>query len=170
MDLSELNACIEVQHIKLELIHRRSQHMRHFVDQYYCYRNGYINTRGRADWEGMLWIGHVSREASALRERGSVVKEHVVPLRVIVEKLKQLEIQDSRIDDAIRAVLDRYVHFATISKSEDERLRNLQLGSKMPDGFTESGHEYHEDLFSRYKAANIELSHHAVSCRPVEKP
>ena len=47
------NEEIELQHIQLELHNNRSQHLRHFIDQYYCYKNGYVSKNGKAKWE--IW-------------------------------------------------------------------------------------------------------------------
>lgn len=54
---SEINhAEVELRHIKLELTSGRQQHMRHFIDQYYCYRLGgdYVRSSGTAHWE-RIW-------------------------------------------------------------------------------------------------------------------
>lgn len=155
MTPNEKNAHIELQHIELELRNGRTQHLRHFVDQYYCYRNNYVNSSGRANWEGMVWQGFVSAEAKKTSNRKEVVKEHVVPLRVITKIL----LDRSKLDDfnlqAIADTLDAFVIFGTISKQEDQLLREAKLTSKMPDGFWEAGHALFEDKFARYKAVGI---------------
>ena len=81
------NALIELQHIELELRNNRTHHFRHFVDQYYCYKHNYVNRSGKADWEAIVWTGIVSDEASAISDRRQVVKEHVIPLKVITSLL-----------------------------------------------------------------------------------
>ena len=43
------NEKIELKHVLLELISNRGQHLRHFVDQYFCYKHGYVKRTGTAD-------------------------------------------------------------------------------------------------------------------------
>ncbi len=152
------DAEIELQHIELELLNDRSQHLRSFIDQYFCYSRGYVNRRGRAHWEGVMWKESVSVEAAKISDRKQVVKEHAVPIRVITSKLKALKPAGLLTTTRIAEVLDRYVRFATISKEEDLALRQLGLSSKMPSGFHEPGHADHDDVFSRYRVAGIALA------------
>lgn len=149
------NARIELEHIQLELKNGRTQHLRHFVDQYYCYKNGHIKSTGVADWESIVWKGFVSLDARRLGDRKLVVKEHVVPLRVIREMLIELSPTGIATLEGIAAVLDDNVRFATISKDEDKILREHKLTSKMPKDFYTLGHEWCGDLFARYKFAGI---------------
>ncbi len=155
MTPNEKNAQIELQHIELELRNNRTQHLRHFVDQYYCYKNNHVKRSGRANWEGMVWKGFVSVEAAKISNRKEVVKEHVVPLREITKIL----LDRSKLNDfslqTIAEALDDYVTFATITKDEDKLLRAKKLTCKMPDGFWQAGHPLFEDKFARYKAVGI---------------
>lgn len=161
---NERNAFLELQHIELELKNKRKQHLRHFVDQYYCYKNNHVNRNGRAKWEDIVFKGVVSVEARQLN-RKEVVKEHVVPLLVITQRLVELAKSGEMSCQSIAELLDRYVHFATISKREDALLRDKKLTSKMPDGFYEEGHTLYNDPYSRYKIAEIELE----NCQLIEQ-
>lgn len=151
------NAEIEIEHIKLELINNRSENFRHFVDQYYCYKNNYLTSKGRPAWNKIYWSGIVSVKASLTKDKKEVVKEHVVPLKVITDLLisdsEKYEISSSH----IKSVLDKYLIFATITKEEDAILRMEKLTSKMPDVFYHKDHYLYDDLFARYKVAGIEL-------------
>lgn len=153
--LINANARIELEHIQLELRNGRAQHFRSFIDQYYCYVHGHVNKTGSAHWESIVWTGSVSRHARSLGDRKLVVKEHVVPLRVIREMLIALSIDGAVTLEGIASVLDANVRFATISKEEDKALRQHGLSSKMPEHFYMAGHELCGDLFARYKAAGI---------------
>ena len=153
---NEKNASIELQHIELELKNGRQQHLRHFVDQYYCYKNEHVNKNGGADWEDIVFKGTVSVEARQLN-RKDVVKEHVVPLRVITQRLVELANSGDLSCESIAALLDKYVHFATISKREDALLREKKLSRSMPKGFEEEGDPLYNDLLSRYEVAGIVL-------------
>lgn len=153
------NARIELEHILLELSDRpkNPQHLRHFVDQHYCYKHGYVKRSGVADWESIVWKGHVSCEARKLGDRKLVVKEHVVPLKVIGMLLLELTKSGHATIEDIEEILNNHVKFATISKNEDRILRRKGLTSKMPDGFFAEGHKYYRDVFARYKEAEIAM-------------
>jgi len=47
--MNSKNAEVELKHIQIELENDRTQHMRHFVDQYYCYKNNFVNSNGKAN-------------------------------------------------------------------------------------------------------------------------
>ena len=148
---------LELKHIQLELQHNRYQHLRHFVDQYYCYRHGIVKRTGRANWEGVVWKGIVSVSARLESDRKRVVKEHVVPLKVIEDKLREL-VQKQRISlEDIAFILKKFTHFGTITKEEDEKLRKVGLSRSMPPGFFKKGHRYYNDILARYKEAGIQL-------------
>jgi len=149
------NTQIELEHIQLELRNGRAQHLRHFVDQYYCYKHGHVKKTGTAHWESILWTTNVSRDARSIGDRKQVVKEHVVPLKVIREMLIELSRTGKATLEGIAIVLDENVRFATISKDEDRILRKHGLSSKMPEGFHKTGHELCGDLFARYKFVGI---------------
>lgn len=151
------NLLIELKHIELELINGRHQHLRHFVDQYYCYKNNFVKRTGYADWEGIVWNGLVSVEARALGDRKMVVKEHVVPLRVVTQLLIELGNSQNLSCKTIATLLDKYVVFATISKREDELLRKNKLTSSMPKGYYEENDFLYNNLLSRYIATGIVL-------------
>ena len=151
---------IELKHIQLELKNNRAQHMRHFVDQYFCYRNGYIKKTGAANWEGIVWNETVSLAALNLAKdkagnRRKVVKEHVVPLKVITVALCELRDKNNISVSEIAKCLDRLVNFATITKEEDTLLRQAGLSSKMPPGYYQKNHRLYQDPFSRYRSAGI---------------
>ena len=154
---SDKNAEIEIEHIKLELINNRSEHLRHFVDQYYCYKNNYVNSKGRPAWNKIYWSGIVSVQASQVKDKKEVVKEHVVPLKVITDLLIRHSKKNEINSKEIESILNKYLIFATITKKEDANLRKEKLTSKMPDGFYEKGSPLYGDLLARYKVAKIEL-------------
>ncbi len=158
MNTNERNAAIELRLIELELRNRTPQHLRHFVDQYYCYKHGIVNRNGGARWAGIVGRGHVSIEGRRLiSDRKNIVKEHMVPIKVISKLLVELKETGDLTCATIAALLDRYVHFATISKNEDKKLCDMNLRSEMPPGFGDKGHEYYLCPYSRYKEAGILL-------------
>lgn len=150
-------ARLELKHIQLELQHNRYQHLRHFVDQYYCYRRGIVKRTGRAHWEGVVWKDIVSVSARSESDRKRVVKEHVVPLKVIETKLRDLAAAGRISLDDIAAILEELTHFGTITKEEDAKLRKARLSKAMPEGFFQKGHRYYNDILARYKEVGIVL-------------
>lgn len=150
-------AKLELQHIQLEIRHDRYQHLRHFVDQYYCYCRHIVKRTGRADWEGVVWKGIVSVAARSESARKRVVKEHVVPLKVITTKLQDLAESGKTSLEDIAKVLKDLTHFGTITKEEDAKLRKAGVNRSMPDGYFQKGHPYHNDILARYKEARISL-------------
>ncbi len=151
------NTRLELLHIQLELNNQRSQHMRHFIDQYYCYKHNFVTSTGKASWEKCLWNGHVSKAAMIEKDRKRVTKEHIIPLKVIVQELKQLAIEAEVSLDSIQKCIDDNLLFATITKEEDAKLRALKLNSSMPKGYYLPDDPLYKDKFGRYKLAGIEL-------------
>lgn len=149
------DAEIELKHVLLELHNNRSQHLRHFIDQYYCYKKGYVNKNGKAKWDLIFWKEFVSSEAEKLTNKRLVIKEHVIPLKVITEKLKELGSNCSL--EEVKNIIDKYLHFATISKKEDMILRESGLNHKMPDDFFDVNSELYQNVFARYIKAGIEF-------------
>jgi len=147
---------IELKHIQLELQNGRSQHLRHFVDQYYCYSKGYVNKNGKAKWNLIFWKEWVSNNAGKTTDKKLVVKEHIIPLKFISEELIKLEKNCSIIE--IKDEIDRFLHFATITKQEDEVLSELGFKQKMPKEFYDNENEMYGDIFARYKVAGIKIN------------
>ncbi len=150
------NAEIELRHIQLELENNRSQHLRHFVDQYFCYKNDYVKRTGAANWEAIVWNETVSIKAKNTTNRKEVVKEHVIPLKRITQELEKLSELNNTSLEAIARCLDELTIFATITKDEDKSLREEKLNSKMPPEYDEEGHELFHDPYARYKKVGIE--------------
>lgn len=158
---NEQNMLIELQHIQLELRNKRARNLRHFIDQYYCYKNNYVTKSGNPKWDDILWNGYVSVNASKMSSRKDVVKEHVIPLKVITKFLLDQAKKRDLDTDEISRIIDGMLIFATITKDEDKKLSEIGLKSEMPDGYFESDSIHFKDVFSRYKEAKIDLIHKA---------
>lgn len=165
---SELNkhAEIELKHIQIELENKRYQHLRHFIDQYFCYKKGYVKKSGSANWEGIVWKEAVSLKAMNETSRTNVVKEHVIPLKRIAEELAKLAESNTISSNDISNCLDNLIFFATITKEEDKLLRDKKLHSKMPAEYDLEGHCLYKDPHARYKAVGIEYKYYPKqSCK-----
>jgi hypothetical protein len=151
-------ALIELKHIQLELQYGRTHHFRHFVDQYFCYKHGYVTKSGKASWSKIPWNEYVSEEANKTRDKKLIVeKEHILPLGVITSYLVELGANPSI--ESIKVVIDKYLHFATIINEEDKLLNAHGLNSKMPDEYYDKSSDLYGDMFARYKVAGIKLRH-----------
>jgi hypothetical protein len=166
------NYKIELEHIRLELLHRRNNnsnsinHLRHFVDQWFCYKHGYITNGNRAAWgkiifkeyisEGILKLLEKYTEEDLLKMKGKnrliVEKEHIMPLNRITKKL--IELSPTPSIEEIERILEENVKYATITKEED----NLLIKQDMPSEYFDSKHELFNDYFARYKSVGIKLS------------
>jgi hypothetical protein len=152
------NAEIELEHIAVELRNSRGQHLRHFVDQYYCYKLGVVTRGGRADWESLMGVGVISSAAALVTDRKMLVKEHVVPLSFIRLQLLKMTQQEEPTHQAIAKVIDKYFVIGAITKVEDAKLRGLKLHRSMPAEFENPSSPMYGDVFSRYRAADIQFA------------
>jgi len=59
--------------------------------------------------------------------------------------------------DSIKAIIDKYLHFATITKEEDKVLNAHGLKKKMPEEYYDRSSELYSDVFARYKIVGIDL-------------
>jgi len=157
-----INARIELEHLKLELEHRRTQHFRHFIDQYFCYKNDLVTRSGLVNWGALPWKYTISAGAEKIRLANPhklsksamsqlVIKEHVVPLRVIETMLLELVDTGNLTCESIAAVLDQFVVFATITKTEDQVLVRQGLKDSMPEDW----HPQTGSVFARYDKVGI---------------
>ena len=161
------NYKVELEHIKTELVYRRHNisHLRHFVDQWFCYKHGHITKGNNAAWGKIIFTEYVSEGVIKLLEKYSkkellnmkgkskliVEKEHIIPLHRISKKLLELPTIPSI--EEIEAVLEENVKYATITKEEDK----LLIKQDMPSEYFDSNHELFNDSLSRYKRVGIKL-------------
>ena len=164
-----LNAEIELRHIQLELINGRTQHFRHFIDQYYCYKNGFVAITGKACWHKIPFSSKVYKTQKALdnfqlynegKLKGKkslywIQKEHIIPLNYLTKLL--LDSSPKFKLSSLKSILDEHLIFATISKEEDKLLDKLGLKSSMPAEYFDTNSILYLDKFARYKKAGIQL-------------
>jgi hypothetical protein len=162
---------IELEHIKIELLHRRTtnanviNHLRHFVDQWFCYKYEYITNGNRAAWGKIIFKEYVSAgvlkllekytEKELLSMKGNnrliVEKEHIMPLNRIAKKL--LELPKNPSIEEIEIILIENLKYATITKEEDK----LLMKQDMPSEYFDANHELFNDFFARYKTVGLKL-------------
>lgn len=81
--------------------------------------------------------------------RKNLVHEHLVPRKVIRQKLLSFENLTASV---VRSVLEAWCIGVVVTKEEDQRLNSLKLGSSMPQGWDGI------DAWARYKHAGIEIA------------
>ena len=161
------NYKLELEHIRIELIYRRNNisHIRHFIDQWFCYKYGHITKGNRASCGKIIFREYISdgvfklleryTEDELLKMKGNnkliVEKEHIIPLYRITKKLLELP-ADPTIEE-IEAILLENVKYATITKEEDAML----IKQDMPAEYFDSSHELFNDAFARYKITGIKI-------------
>ncbi|PHR54378.1 MAG: hypothetical protein COA44_13250 [Arcobacter sp.] len=144
---------IELKHILIELEYGRTNHFRHFIDQYFCYKQGYVTKNNKASWSEIVGNEFTSAAARKVLDdpnrsnKELIDKEHVVPLKVLEEMLLKINNPTTKIIDDF---LSQWLLFATITKEEDNLLTKNGLKSAMPQGFNES-----DSKFSRYDFINL---------------
>ena len=149
---SDKNALIELEHIKLELDNKRTRHFRHFVDQYVAYNVGAVSKGGNPKTNS---IPGYRTDNSRYLDKRDLIKEHIVPLKVITDKLVELPVPVELGD--IQVVIEQFVKFAYVTREDDAKLRSKGLNNHMPQSFyNESSHLY-QDVFARYKTCGINL-------------
>ena len=153
------NARIELQYIQLELQNFRTNHLRHFIDQYYCYKKGYVTRGGNPKWELIVWGENeaISLEASKTKNRKEVVKEHVIPLKRVTQELMKLPVAELDDLNVVKNCINKFLIYGTITKEEDARLRKLKLTSTMPSEYDDHHHDWFNDPYARYHGADIKL-------------
>jgi hypothetical protein len=152
----ETNYDIELEHILLEIKNQRGNHMRHFIDQYFCYKNEYVTNNCKPVWDKINWNEYVSEEA-ANNPDTNITRDHVVPLKVLTEMLLNLGAKATK--KQIQDILDEFLCFATITKMEDQKLNAAGLKSKMPDDCYKNGKLPNNEKFARYQKTEISINH-----------
>lgn len=79
--------------------------------------------------------------------------EHVVPKKVIIDMLMNLEKPSV---DSVREICDRYLIGAIVMPEEDDVL-NAEFGRSMPPEFVKPDHPGYHDPWLRYKKYSIKV-------------
>jgi hypothetical protein len=94
----------------------------------------------------------IPRSKAALgKPRNECVVEHVVPMKVIVDWLMDMD-KESLTEAAVKELLTKWFTVRLITRDEDARLTKHKLRFKMPNGWDK------ENKFARYDEVGIELA------------
>lgn len=80
-------------------------------------------------------------------KKNKITYEHPIPSKVVFNL-----IMDAKNENEIISILKNTDHIVILSHFEDDKLRKLGLVSSMPDNW-----KYGDDVFARYKKANISI-------------
>lgn len=81
------------------------------------------------------------------------IHEHVVPKRVVIEKLFALQ---KPTETEVYELLNKFLISIIVKKAEDRRLNLAGFNNKMPAEFDHPEHEDYHNPWLRYKKCNIE--------------
>jgi hypothetical protein len=86
--------------------------------------------------------------------QGKVVKEHVVPVKVMMDHLLSQNIQPRDVEsfNLVKSYLEKHVVIARITSEEDKKLRKNKLHYSMPQDWNKT------DIWARYTKTEIALN------------
>ncbi|MDC5812790.1 hypothetical protein OPW07_24015 [Vibrio europaeus] len=120
---------IEFEHIYLEVKAERWPQIERFLFSYYCYREGFVTSKNKPDWESARAKAPRSIQVQDIQESAL---EPVVPLKVVIGEIKRYWRDGELTPNSLRRILDSLLHYATISKQELTELKKAGLQNAMP--------------------------------------
>ncbi|OAJ94198.1 hypothetical protein [Vibrio bivalvicida] len=140
---------IEFEHIYLEVKAERWPRLERFLFSYYCYREGFVTSNNKPDWETARAKAPRSFQVQDIRDSAL---EPIVPLTVVIGEIKRYWRDGKLTPNSLRRILDSLLHYATISKQELTELKKAGLQNAMPACWYQSEKK---DTHSRFKTINI---------------
>lgn len=142
---------IEFEHLYLEAKYQRWSLVPRFLFSYFCFREGYVTTHGKPDWEKARASCRRSIDASTSKQ---VELMPLIPLDTLVGEIKCLERDDALDRDSLHQCLDGLLDYVVISKQEWKELKKLGLEERMPVSWYQSESK---DRNARLKAIGIPM-------------
>lgn len=140
---------LEFEHIYLEAKAERWHQIERFLFSYFCYREGYLSSKGNPDWEKARASSPRSLQVESLSQSDL---EPVVPLEVVVGEIKRYVRDGELTPTTLKRVLDCLLHYKTISKAQKQALKKAGLQSAMPASWYQSEEK---DPYLRFKLQGI---------------
>lgn len=98
-----------------------------------------------------------SKASKELNPGQRKVREHAIPVKVIMQYLLSLKITQS--DEILKKTIKEYLNenliIVHLTPAEDQLLNRAGVSDSMPQGYSDPTHEYYQDIWSRYKLAGI---------------
>lgn len=121
---------IELQHILLEVKAERWHAIERFLFPYYCYQHQLLTRQGKPDWN--LARDRLPRSVT-LSHVAQCVIEPLVPEQSVVGILKSYWKDHEVLTlETLEQLLDRWLVYGVISKSERTKLKEAGLENAMP--------------------------------------
>ncbi|WCP68291.1 hypothetical protein LYZ37_06105 [Vibrio tubiashii] len=143
---------IEFEHIYLEVKAERWTQIERFLFSYYCYREGFVTSKNKPDWETARATAPRSSNVQDIRDSAL---EPVVPPAVVIGEIKRYWRDGELTPNSLRRILDSLLHYATISKQELTQLKKAGLQNAMPACWYQSKER---ELFERFCVAHIKTT------------
>ncbi|MGF1725260.1 hypothetical protein [Photobacterium nomapromontoriensis] len=155
--VNDFHANLELQHIYLEAYSERYHSLRQYFESYYCYRHNLITRQSKPDWEQIFTVAPHSLEALSCADRKQTVRELMLPLVVLIGKLKVLVRDEQLTLASIQALLDAELDYVILSRSQWQQLKKEGLLERMPAAFYQPDSPYYRDSLCRFTLANIQF-------------
>lgn len=84
-----------------------------------------------------------------------VVKEHLVPVNVIMKELLSIDLSLNNLTEHIENYLERSLTIVIITRKEDELLNKSGLQRSMPECYFDNQSDLYLDRWARYKCTGI---------------
>ncbi len=96
-------------------------------------------------------------KSTLLKEGDKVIKEHLIPVKEIMETLLELNLDEPKFElaEQIHQFLTEALVIVRVSEAEDAILNKQGFQQKMPASYRDSNSVLHNDIWARYKSAGI---------------
>lgn len=147
--------CYYLDHLKLDLKHKRMEFLRDNADRICAMLNGYatIKGRGTGDYGRYKLSCYASKDALAILQKNNwspkgLHQEHVVPIKAVGDII--MKVGTGLNNQQLLSQLDDLVLPCVITTLENQALNSAKLSRKMPAGWSYPGNRW-----ARYHAVNI---------------
>ena len=100
-----------------------------------------------------------SKASKELKPGQKKVREHAIPVKVIMQYLLGLSItinDDEDLKEKIKEYLNKNLIIVRLTPAEDKLLTKAGVSDSMPQGYySDPTHDYYQNIWSRYKLAGI---------------
>ncbi|GLT20017.1 hypothetical protein GCM10007938_38000 [Vibrio zhanjiangensis] len=142
---------IELDHIFLEAQAQRWTCIERFLFSYFCFRENYLTSKGKPDWESAR---HNCMRSSRVTTIENGVLEPFVPHSVIIGEIKRHCRDGSLTRQALKRILNQLLDYALIAPQDKAALKAARLNEAMP---TDWYHSASRPVFQRLDTVNITL-------------
>ncbi len=147
---------VELQHIYLEIQAERWQHIERFFLPYVCYREHYLTSHNKPDWQVARAHAPKSQRLIASGERGQL--EPLVPYSSVIGLLKSKAREGALSLEDVQSLLDQFLHLVVICEAELSALKLAGLSANMPPNWYRSQNQKSSVRFEQIGSEFKDLS------------